>query len=313
MASAARYRPRTCHINRILLSAVLPFLSLPLAFAQPARSVAIWEVPSPKAQAMLSAVPSTDAERYLRLRQYFAEYGCSADRMTEQPLSVSDNRRAQKHGAIAGRNLICRLPGSSREEILVVAWYPVRTIYNGASTSWPEAVMLPMLYHALQAQPHYFTFVFAELADEDGQRHFMDEMRTMHIPAPIALIALAGLGMTPPWFFSASADELSRDRRPVQRILEEVAAQLAEMQHLPTAQVRAFNLPKPIAVPATPLDHVRGIPRILFCSQPGQQVSFTAFRQDHDFVAFYLAALDMKLNPLNQTLEDAPLTPPLHP
>lgn len=289
----------------LILLAVLTFLSLLAQNSHP--PLAIWEVPGPKASLMLSTVPASDSARYIQLRNYFTEFGCTPDRMSEEPLGgrQDKHRNSEAAGAPGNGNLLCTLPGRNAEEIVVAAWYSKRERYGGVSNGWAEAVMLPILYHALPAQPRHFTFLFAEIDGREGEHRFFERLHQPPSKEPFALVALDALGLGAPRFFSASPRAVPNRRRPAAETIDSEARRVSRLQGIAIPQMLLDSSIPPLnpVFPSPLLSDAKDVPRILIYSNFALSISSAAFRQDHDFVAFYLGDIDQQLDPMTQTIE----------
>ena len=289
--------PPASFFRRHLLAPALVLLGfLAFAFAAPAQSnsLGFWEIPFAQQAAMLHAVPSSDAARYTRLRQYFVKNGCTGSRMIQQPLG---KRRGHPPN---GGNLLCKLPGSHPQPIVVAAFYPAHSLYSGASTGWPEAVLLPILYHALQAQPRHYTFLFAELDGVNGERAFFSRLKKDKIPQPIAFVGLDALGLGRPFFYLPPARLVNQDGMPAARVLEQRAWYVARLQGY-TARptwMNSLQLPQPQIIPSKLLNGARSLPRILIYSSFDTNASPLPFRRDSDYLAFFLCGVDLSLHQL---------------
>jgi hypothetical protein len=128
-------------------------------------------------------VPSSDAERFSRLRAMFSGQGCT--HIEEEPV-----------GHHAGNTLICTLPGNDAATTLVVAHFEHEGKGAGAVENWSGAAMLPLLLHALTATPRNHTFVFAAVDGARGARTFMNNRRATRRQFR-AMFALEDLGLGP--------------------------------------------------------------------------------------------------------------------
>lgn len=187
--------------SRLLIRRRIPhrcaaFLALTLLAAVPLRAqktgLAFWE-PSPAADNLLVHAPRHDPERYAALRQAFVDFHCTAGLMQEQPV-----------GAHGDRNLVCTLPGETPGSILVAARYDGRA-GAGFESTWVDALFLPLLDHAIQAQPRHHTFIFAALFGEDGEAAFFTALRSSGKPQPSAMFVLDGLGWDSPLWYTVPA------------------------------------------------------------------------------------------------------------
>lgn len=259
--------------------------------AQTGGSVGFWQLSAHQEAFMLNLNPSGDAERYSTLRADFVRFGCG-HRLTEQPL---DGNAAKT----APHNLICTLPGKYPMPIILVAWYPVRADGAGAANGWPEAVLLPILFQALQAQPRSFTYIFAELCGEAGERVFLQQLHEHAGNPPVAFIALDELGTGVPHFAAAGP----RSDRQVRQILDNEAWRIANLQgygNTPEYFKDNKDLNRSV-FPNRLTEPLKQMPHVLVFSAPGASVTPQHFHNDFEFLAFYLCGLDVKLDPLSGT------------
>jgi hypothetical protein len=263
---------------------LLPLLAPP-APAQNAQQngVAVWQLPTAKFAAMFNTVPPTDAARYDRLRQYFTEFGCTGNALIEQPIDKNGHRR----------NLICTLAGESGQQVIVTAWYNVRPIFSGGSTGWPEAVMLPILYNALSAQPRRLTFVFAAFDGADGEYSYFHNHHSDSAP-PITLVVLNALGLSSPHIYMEPPDTMPAKSRSAASTVLDSAWRIGQLQGYTAGQfyipLNAF--PNPTVSASPPLGDPKGVPRITVFSTWSDTLSLYDFQRDHDFIAFFLGNLD---------------------
>jgi hypothetical protein len=275
-----------CCVLSLLLAAIIPS---PAAAQSP--GVGIWELSSRQEAFMLRINPSSDLDRFDTLRSDFIRFGCAAHphHLVEQPAMTG-------HGdpGNAPRNLVCTLPGRYTPQLVVATSYAV----HGASpANWPDAVLLPILFQSLQAQMRNFTWVFAELAGDEGVSTFFDSLRSG--PPPMAIIVLDGVGTTPPHFGATGP----RGDLQVHRILEEQARRIAELQgfggsrsdHKQNREATPSLFGAPLA------DAAHEIPRVVVYSTPGPPLTPAAFHHDFELLAYYFCAVDLNLNPLAGT------------
>ena len=243
-----------------------------------------WELRPEATEAMLHS-PSDDTDRrYIRLRQYFADLHCTSALMEEQAIS--------KHRA---KNLICILPGKDAEQIVVAARYDRRSGTDDPAQGWTEAVTLPILYNALLAGHRQHTFVFAELCGTAGEDAFVGRLHGKQRPLPMALVVMDALGRSGPWYYTSEEMPLSakgRARAAINRRLESEAAFTARLQGLPVSLTATQA-----AVQNRVLFEADPIPTILVYSVSNWNApaSSEAFRQDFEFLAYYLCRIDLKL------------------
>lgn len=246
-------------------------------------------------RAMLKDSPYHEGDRYARLRGYFTEFGCTGDRLATLAF---DQRNRHKI-------LVCTLPGESPRKIVVTAFYPFADVVQDASDGWPDAVMLPMLYHAIQAQPRHFTFVFAELSGEHAGLQLLNRLRAADPSLPVALVELFAEGLGVPQFTVIPSGAVPEPVQPNADAVRVEAWRIAYLMHFDPRRSSVssnFASTPMISIPVFTPEGAKGIPGIVVYSsplvQPGQSATFSlpAFRQGHDFLGYYLADLDTKLN-----------------
>jgi hypothetical protein len=265
------------------------------AQTQPPKSIGFWDLSDPKLQAMLAAPPSKQEDRYNRLRDYFTTFGCTGNNLTSLTFKKNSHHPA----------LLCTLPGATSRIILIAAWYPRGEIFEGASDGWPDAVMLPMLYHALQAQPRLCTFIFAELSGDSPQPELLDHFRAGDAPLPLAFIHVAALGFGPSEFSTSPDNSQPEHIRPNNKTLHGEAWRILQLQHIDTthSSVESSFSPTPtLFAPSFAPQGSKGIPSIFIYSSPvvlpGKDAAFSipAFHRNHDYLAFFLGDIDIKLD-----------------
>jgi hypothetical protein len=243
--------------------------------------------------AMLATPPRREEERYARLRRYFTAFGCTGNNLSDLQL--------QKNGRHP--ILLCTLPGATDSRIVVTAWMPHVEFYNGASDGWPAAVMLPMLYRAIKAQPRRATFVFAELSGDHGDKDFQNQLEAGGAAAPLALVSITALGFGSPGFFNLPANVLAPAVHANSDALQNEAWRMVHLQHIDTthSSVSSPFSSGPTVSFGLVRDGPKDIPRILIYSNPvvlpgkSPAVTLPAFHENHDFIAFYLCDIDKKL------------------
>ncbi|HEX4309394.1 MAG TPA: hypothetical protein VHZ25_05155 [Acidobacteriaceae bacterium] len=264
----------------------------------PARApngLAVWDLRDRTMTAMLAAPPRKEEERYARLRHDFAAFGCTGDHLSELDLPKDKNHPI----------LLCTLPGMTASKIVVTARLTRNELFDGATDGWADADLLPMLYHALKAQPRRSTFVFAELGGGHADMDFQNQLEADGAPAPLALVSIEVLGFGQQGFINLPAADLEPGVRSNSDALQIEAWRLIRLQGVDTARqtVSSQFSSGPVFHPSLVRDGPKDIPRILLYSNPvvlpGRNPAFdlAAFHRNHDFLAFYLADIDRKLSP----------------
>jgi hypothetical protein len=281
-------------------------LSGPLLRAQKS-GLAFWEPPA-SADAPLTHPPRRDPDRYDTLRRAFVDAHCTPDRMQEQPV-----------GAHEDKNLICTLPGESAASILVVARYDGHA-GAGFQSTWIDALFLPLLEHAAEAQPRRHTLVFAALTSEGGEAAFFTALRNSGKPLPTAMIVLDGLGWgSPLWYtvFSVNTTPGHPAELGSNAALGAIASTIARFMKVPdplplsperfltNGGFSAAEYYRSQRYESSLFRRAGPIPELLIYSdepeqatqQGGVDLSIPDIRRDFDYVAYLLCLADLKLDP----------------
>jgi hypothetical protein len=108
--------------------------------------------------------PASNQERAARMRQLFAEAGCTGDRLSEQPLATTGSA-----------NVVCRLQGKNKEAIIVGANYN-----QSSPDNWTAASLLPSLFQSLAGRKRRHTYLFVAFSDSSddlaGAEFFVRQM-----------------------------------------------------------------------------------------------------------------------------------------
>jgi len=276
-------------------------IPLSLALLAPAQNatIAFWSLPDEKMDALALHVPADDHGRYQAVLDEFKGLHCQPDNLREEP---TGKRQAS--------NLICTLPGQDAGLIVVAARYDRK---KGAAkgSRWGEAIMLPLLYNALRAQPRAHTFVFAALNGDAGERAFFEDLRGNGRPPVNALVVLEDLGRTSPFIYTDKPQGFSKKAHDLTAAME-----LLQSEALATARLQ--QLPRPwipfLVVNNSTLTRDADTPSILIFSSLGSKivlpgglagfrppfpvtddVSGPPFRQGFNFVAYLLCRIDTKV------------------
>ena len=135
-------------------------------------------------------------------------------------------------------NLICTLPGKDEAQIIVAARYERKGETTGPGSRWNEALMLPLLYNALQAQPRVHTFVFAALNGVAGEKAFFDPLNKKTGQPAVALVVLDEIGLGTPGIYTVKPALFSKKSHAIaatSKLLESDAIAVAGMLRLQNA------------------------------------------------------------------------------
>jgi hypothetical protein len=278
---------------RLISSIVLILALFPVCHAQKFRF-------SPLAETVIQQreehAPANRQNRAARIRQLFVEAGCGRDRLSEQPLEN-----------MAGTNVICRLPGKSKESIIVGANYSPEVLDN-----WTGACLLPSLYQSLVNRKRHHTFIFIAFADGNrdlaGSQFFAGQMNQADVDRTEAMINLDALGLSPTKISSSVSDKkLVESFFTVVYALKQMGSQVDlskavavdsepfALRHIPQITIHSLtqDAVAGLQIPEQPLVSA-GDPEFAHVD-PGFRSSF--YYNSYHLISGYLAYLDETLKP----------------
>jgi hypothetical protein len=287
-------RVRWIAVITLTLAGIAQAQTQPQPQAQTKNGVAFWEVDPQPVDALLQAAPRSDALRYQTLHSGFQKFQCTPELMEEQPAGKSGEK-----------NLVCTLRGKTADRILVVARYDGRQ--GKSRPTWPDAMILMLLYHALQAQPREHTFVFAEIASRDGEKVFFDAERKR--PQPAVTIVLDSLGMREPRLLMPPPPkhgEMAAEIQETQTVLQDQNLKTRALMGIPPRPpMRIVSKDEGEFMAAwyqaltesSLLWAAQRTPAALIYSDATMDLNVppSAFHQDFDFLGWFLGGIDLKL------------------
>lgn len=191
-------------------------------------------------EARLRLAGGTNAERAAKLTRLFRDAGCG---VTEQ--RVMEN---------APPNLICVLPGKSKDVILVGAHFDAKG--PGVADNWSGAALLPSLYEDLKKSAPVHTFLFVGFTEEEkgliGSRFYVSRMTAEDRRRAKAMVNIDTLGLANPNVWVSKAD----------RDLTYLAGYVASEMKIPLSVLEIGNL----GTTDSESFEGTGIPRIAFSS-----------------------------------------------
>ncbi len=139
-------------------------------------------------------------QRKETLKQMFKEAGCDDQQLIEQ--SVKGSKLP---------NVICMLPGSSENTIIVGAHFDHADAGDGVIDNWSGASLLPSLYEAVKSEPRKHTYVFIGFTDEErglvGSRYYATQMTKDQVAMTDAMINMDTLGLGPTEVWADHSDK----------------------------------------------------------------------------------------------------------
>jgi Zn-dependent M28 family amino/carboxypeptidase len=184
--------------SKICFSLALGLL-LAVAAAARAQSVRYVELPRDVIEERLRQYAGPDPARGANVKKLFREAGCSGEHLAEQPVARA-----------SAPNVLCILPGDSRQVILVGAHFDHAPEGEGVADNWSGASLLPSLYQSLNSAPRRHTFVFVSFTDEEkgfsGSRAYADRLTKDELAQVQAMINLDTLGLGPSKVWVSDSD-----------------------------------------------------------------------------------------------------------
>ena len=151
-------------------------------------------------EARLGRYAGDNKQREATLKQMFAEAGCDAQHISEQPVKESKLP-----------NVVCTLPGSSSEVIIVGAHFDHVPDVDGVVDNWSGASLLPSLYEAVKVAPRKHTYLFIGFTDEEkglvGSSSYARSMTREQVAATTAMVNMDTLGLAPTEIWGSRADK----------------------------------------------------------------------------------------------------------
>jgi len=164
-------------------------------------------------------------EREQALKQMFLQSGCKDAKLSEQTVRPK-----------LPPNLICVLPGTTDDVILVGAHSDHVSEGDGVVDNWSGAILLPSLFYSVSGEPRRHTFVFVAFTDEEGGM-VGSEFYARTLPADqrskvVAMINMDTLGLGPTEVWATHSDQ----------VLLDALARTAYAMKLPVAPMNVDNL-----------------------------------------------------------------------
>ena len=241
--------------------------------------------------------PASQQDRAARIKQFFTQAGCKRDELSEQRVESA-----------AGANVICRLPGKSKESIIVGANYS-----QAAFDNWTGASLLPSLFQSLVSRRRYHTFIFIAFADGKrdlaGSQSFAGQMSQADVAQTEAMVNLDALGFSPTKISSTASDKkLVESFITVMYALKQMASQvdISKGVHVDSEPFASLHIPQitihSLTQEAVAELQVYGQDQLLPAPEWGVAPAEADFRSDHYYNSYhlisgYLAYLDETLKP----------------
>lgn len=165
-------------------------------------------------------LPATDPERAARIKEMFADAGCSGGLLREQPVDGAD-----------APNVICELHGEGNEVVIVGAHYDRISSTGRPIDNWSGASLLPALYRSLRGRKRRHTFIFVAFADKGvelaGAEFFAGHLSPAELRRTEAMVNLDVLGLSPTKVWTSHSDkDLVHDLLVMAYLLKLAASQI---------------------------------------------------------------------------------------
>lgn len=207
----SRWKPHSAAAIALLLYSSVSSSAEDIRYSPAARAVV---------EARLEKYAGNNRQREATLRQMFTEAGCDDQHVSEQPVKGSKLP-----------NVICTLPGSSGQVIVVGAHFDRVPEGDGVVDNWSGAALLPSLYAAVKTVPRKHTYVFIGFTDEEegevGSHFYVRHMTREQSAATDAMVNLDTLGLTSTKVWVTHSDQR----------LARILAYVATLMHVPLAAV----------------------------------------------------------------------------
>ena len=151
-------------------------------------------------EARLGKYGGNDKQREGTLKGMFSEAGCDDQHLSEQQVKGSKLS-----------NVICVLPGTSDQVIIVGAHFDHVSAGDGVVDNWSGASLLPSLYEAVKVQPRKHTYVFIGFTDEErgevGSHFYVQQMTKAQVVATDAMVNMDTLGLASTEVWTSHSDK----------------------------------------------------------------------------------------------------------
>jgi hypothetical protein len=165
------------------------------------KSIQVRFASSAVVQARLNEYKGDDGTREIALRQLFRDAGCAPKDLIEQAVPH------QQHP-----NIICTLPGTGPDTIVVGAHYDHIAAGDGIVDNWSGAALLPSLLQSLVHQPRAHTFIFVAFTGEEdglvGSDYYVSKLRPDELDDIQVMVNLDTLGLGPTLVWGKQSDPL---------------------------------------------------------------------------------------------------------
>lgn len=238
----------------------------------------------------LKSFSTSNDEREKLIRKWLAGAGCAEPNLYDQAI-----------GGALPPNVICVLPGRTKEIIVVGAHTDKVDAGDGVVDNWTGAVLLPALFDSLSAQQRYHTLIFIGFSAEEkgllGSKYYVNHLTRDERARIDGMVNFDSLGLGPTKVWASHADKV---------LLDDLRA-TARSNHLPLATENVDSIGASTDSESFARDH---IPRITLHSVTDETwstlhsptdklaaVRMSDYYDSYKLIAQYLAYLDDTLEP----------------
>jgi len=248
-------------------------------------------------EAHLKSFSTKNSEREALIRKWLAESGCKDANLSEQELD-----------RILPPNVICVLPGETREVILVGAHTDkVDSAGDGVVDNWTGAVLLPALFYSLSAQPRHHTLIFVGFSGEEkgltGSRYYVNHLTSKQRAHIEGMVNFDSLGLGPTEVWASHADKVLLDALASVAAASKLPVTTRNVDNLGTADSESFVR---YQIPRITLHSVtqQTWPILHSASDKMAAIKINDYYDSYELIAEYLAYLDDALKPPPATMPD---------
>ena len=260
---------------------VRPFIAVLLLLASSFAEERFHPVEKETILQRLASAPLANEDRQRALVEMFASVGCKPEL---QPLMQSKLA-----------NVICILPGETKDTIIVGGHFDKVERGKGIVDDWSGASMLPTLYESLSSQPRRHTFIFIGFADEEkgliGSQYYVKQMSPGARRHAKEMINLECLGMNPTAVWSSHSDpKLLNALASVSQEMK-IALKCINVERVGTADSESFAAAK---IPRTTIHSVdQKTLKILHTDDDNMKaIHPDLYYESYRLIANYLAVVD---------------------
>lgn len=238
----------------------------------------------------LESFSTNNDEREKRIRKWLADAGCAEPNLYEQAI-----------GGPLPPNVICVLPGRTKETIVVGAHTDKVDAGDGVVDNWTGAILLPGLLYSLGAQPRRHTLIFVGFSAEEqgllGSKYYVNHLARDERARIDGMVNFDSLGLGPTKVWASHAD---------QPLLDDLRATAASA-HLPLATENVDSIGASADSESFARDHISRItlhsvtdqswPILHSSSDTLAAIKMSDYYDSYKLIAEYLMYLDDALKP----------------